>query len=138
MTKEELASQLDGAEYPLRISEDMRKLAKASGLVVVYGASDDLMEFDGAIHDEIGAYEGTTARLHRTDILQPHDDCDCEYCGYKVLAAKCAAIKAIWDQDGYAWVYETNIPHATFEILDGGGRYCRGIVLSVEDLPVVL
>jgi hypothetical protein len=47
MAKEQLAAILDGSEYPLHINKEIKELLKSAGLVVVYGASDDLMEFDG-------------------------------------------------------------------------------------------
>ena len=51
MTAAKLAEQLNGIEYPASISRDLEAQAKAAGLVIVFGASDDLMEFRGAIHD---------------------------------------------------------------------------------------
>jgi hypothetical protein len=138
MTKDHLAALLDGQEYPLSMSRELEATAKANGLVVIYGASDDLMEFSGAIRDEIGAYEGTTAYLHSTDILQPHQGCECEYCGYKALKKQCAEIKAVWHDNGdYSWTFTTKIPHAEFDIVEEGEKYCRGIVISTADLPVV-
>lgn len=52
MQANELAARLDGAEYPLRPSRELLAEAKAAGLVIVYGASDDLMEFDGAMKEQ--------------------------------------------------------------------------------------
>ena len=61
MTKEELAVKLNGSEYPLLLSETSKKEIRAAGLVVVYESSYNLMVFDGAICDEVGSCEGTTA-----------------------------------------------------------------------------
>ena len=44
-------------------AETEKQIAKDSGLVIVYGASDDLMEFEGAIEDEIGCYDGDTIHI---------------------------------------------------------------------------
>ena len=137
MTKEELALQITGREYPLELLPAEKRFAKDSGLVIVYGASDDLMEFEGAIEDEIGAYEGTTARIHQGGVLQRHYDCECEYCGYKTFAKQSSTIKAVWGKGGYLWTYKTDIPHATFEIVRGKDKYCRGIVISLADLPKI-
>lgn len=43
-------------------------------------------------------------------------------------------IESIRDTDGYVFIYETEIPHATFDIMNGDEKYCRGIVFSKEDL----
>lgn len=63
MNAKELAAALNNSVYPFRIHKDFIDAAKEAGLVIVYGASDDLMEFEGAIRDELGAYEGATAYL---------------------------------------------------------------------------
>jgi len=45
------------------------------------------------------------------------------------------AVDALWaKEDGYSWTYRTDIPHATFEIVEDGEPYCRGIVIDVADL----
>jgi hypothetical protein len=136
MTKEDFAARITGREYPFDLTKEEKQDARAAGLVVVFGSSDDLMEFRGAINDELGAYEGAAARLHRTDILPQHSDCGCEYCGYKALKKQCAEIKAVWHDEGeYSWTFTTKIPHATFEIVEDGDKYCRGLVISTADLP---
>jgi len=58
MNVKQLAELLNGTEYPLRISNELSKQAADHGLVIVYGASDDLVEFAGAINDELCAYDG--------------------------------------------------------------------------------
>ena len=138
MTKEQLADQLTGREYPFSLTAAEKYTAKSSGLVVVYGASDDLVEFEGSINDERGAYEGTVVKIHRLDILPSHADCNCEYCGYPLIEKQCASIEAVWSEGGYSWTYKTDIPHATFEIVEGDDKYCRGMVIDVKDLPVLV
>lgn len=54
MTLKEFAKTLDGTEYngyPI-FSKEVIGTAKENGFVIVTGASDDLMEFDGAIYGE--------------------------------------------------------------------------------------
>lgn len=136
MNAKELAAQLNGAEYPLSIGSVIRAQARDIGLVIVYGGSDDLMEFDGAIHDEIGAYEGVTAYLTATGLLE--NDCDNDECPhFEKLKATAATIEALWDPgEGYSWKYQTTIPHETFEIVEDGEPYCRGIVFALADVEV--
>ena len=58
MTKEELAEKLNGMEYRTDIPKELIEQAKENGLVVVYGYSDDLIEFEGAFYDEGSCYKG--------------------------------------------------------------------------------
>jgi hypothetical protein len=74
MTKEELAAILNDREYGAEITEIEAKLAKKDGLVVVFGHSDDCVEFRGAIEDE--AY-GDSILVSKDGIYQRIcEDCD--------------------------------------------------------------
>lgn len=137
LTKEQMADRLNSREYGSEIDSDEQRIAKESGLVVIYGASDDLCEFDGAISNEGDCYNGGTFYLSRAGLLEPHDEkeCECDHCGYKSKKAQCAKVEAVWGEDGYSWTYRTDIPHATFDIGEDGEKYCRGIVIDIADLP---
>lgn len=136
MTREEFAARIAGREYPFYPSLEGKDVqdAKKNGLVIIFGLSDDLMEFRGAIDGELSAYDGATAYVHRTDILPDHTDCECDFCGYGKMKSKCAVVKLIWS-DTIAWTLETAIPHATFDIMEDGELWSKGIVISVSDLP---
>jgi len=135
----EVAAELTGKEYPLRIPDHLCIAAKNAGIVFVYGASDDLMEFDGAISEEIGARGDDVAFVHSGALL-PDFDTLCDERDEDGLEAyfqakpKCQPIKAVWDRDGISWQYETDIPHATFDVMEDGEVYCRGIVFRLEDV----
>lgn len=131
MIEKEIAEKLDGIEYAEEISKDIIEYAKENGIVIVFGASDDLMEFRGAINDEAGCYGGGPVYFNRSGELRSLcDSKDCPY--FDAMRKKASKINAIWDSEGYSWVYETDIPHETFEILEDGEKYCRGIVFSVD------
>lgn len=135
MTKETFAELLTCREYGNEIERHEEQTAKENGLVVVFGYSDDYTEFRGAIYDELGSgkHEFTKAGVFKheddVEVLEKYDN--------PVTFNK---IKAVWnpkDDTGKAfasWAYETDIPHATFDILDEGMLYCRGIVFSINDL----
>ncbi len=135
MTKDTLAAQLHGQQYPIRIPQSLAAEAKAAGLVIVFGASDDLMEFRGAIHEELDAYEGRETLL-TTEGLFEELTCECRY--YRAAKARAeqdgASLRAVWDAEGYSWIYDTTIPHAPFDILEGDDTYCRGIVFALADV----
>ena len=133
ITKEQLAEKLNCREYRQEITKSEQKEAAESGLVVVFGASDDLIEFRGAIDNEQGAWEGGDFYINNDGKLFDEDHEDC--CKYKTKAREAAhKITAIWARADYSWIYETKIPHATFKIMEDGTKYCRGIVFSLQDI----
>lgn len=136
MTKEEMAALLNGRQYRNEITKDECELAKQNNLVVVFGASDDLVEFRGAIYDEEGCYDGGEIYINGGGILPYHEtNCECEYCGYEAQLEYAKLLKVIWcEEDGYSWTYEFDLPYATFDIMDDGEKYCRGIVFSMDDI----
>lgn len=147
ITKEEFAQRLTGREYTDEISRAEEAEAKASGLLVVFGASDDLMEFRGALRDEANAYEGATARISKEAKLHPddldeHEEFLKEHGLYDAFMARFGnEIKAAWcphKEDPAApkcsWLITTELPHATFDVMEDGDLYCRGIVINTKDL----
>ena len=143
MTPKALAEALTGIEYSEVVrglyGSDLMKLAKAHGLVVAYGFSDDLLEFHGAMYDEFSCYEGGTVLIDADGLLPPFEvasedeDASRRYFERK---PKARAIEAVWDcdADGYAWTIKTDIPHETFAILEDGAGFSRGIVFAMADL----
>ncbi|EKT4476601.1 hypothetical protein LU640_29290 [Pseudomonas monteilii] len=137
MTKEELAAQLNGLEYTTRIPGALIVAAQSAGLVILCGASDDLMEFYGARREEIGCYAGGTAFVDAGGVLPDRDclDGDEELAEYVQRQKLAKPIEALWCKEpGYSWTYKTDIPHATFEVVEDEEPYCRGIVFALADL----
>ena len=100
MTAKELAEILSGREVGEEIIWGEERDIKDAGLVVVYGYSDDNVEFRGAIDDEVGAYNGTTVYLTLAGVLQ-EPDCDWEDCPYFAKEReKAKTIKAVWHDGG--------------------------------------
>lgn len=132
-----LAERLNGVEigdeYSTITPED-----KANGLVVVYGASDDLMEFVGAIEDEIDCCDGGTAYIINKKVLDEGNfECGCIWAEKARLdaIAQASTIDALWcEVDGYSWTYQTDIPHVCFDVMEDGEKYCRGIVFDLGSL----
>lgn len=131
----EAASKLDGSEYGKEGSRELFLAMKEAGLVAVFGASDDLMEFRGAINDEVGAYDGSEAYLTSSGLLE--NDCNSDTCPHFERAKeKAAVIEAIWSEDDFSWVYRTDIPHAKFVVKEDGENYCEGIVFELASVHV--
>lgn len=135
MNIQEVADLLNGVQYGEEgkiLTLEYCKQLRREGIVVVRGYSDDLVEFDGAISDELGAYD------HYFDSKGlVRNECDHDNCPYfeKVMKEVKYYVKPQWcEVDDYSWAYDTNIPHAAFDVLEGTDKYCRGIVFKLSDL----
>jgi hypothetical protein len=126
---------LTGREYPFDLSREEKLTAKEEGFVVVYGASDDLMEFDGAEYDEFGCYGGGTAYVDKDGLID--NGCG-KYDEYETMKRKETAktIEAIWCPKGINanWIYKTEIPHETFKIMVDDDLYCIGLVFDLKEV----
>lgn len=137
MTIQEFAKQLDGLEYPVRVPSLISNEALQAGIVIVFGASDDLIEFEGAISDEAGVNNGGSVMVSQTGLLTDFEQVDKNdkeaLREYFANEGKGREIEALWGEGEYSWTYKTDIPHATFEVMEDGDKYCRGIVFKLSD-----
>lgn len=137
MTADELALELNGRQYRDEMTPAEEKAAKAAGLVVVFGASDDLMEVRGAVCDEFDACGGGSFLIDARGVLpyERDDDWDdAEMLNYLTRKKHAREVEAMWGEDGaYSWTFKTDIPHATFDVLEDDDKYCRGIVFRLAD-----
>ena len=140
LTKEQLAETLNGNEYGNEITKEQEQQAKESGLVVVFGYSDDNMELRGALDDVFDCYNGGEIKFTKEGKEIDEDDMGVleKYNAVPPLNT----IEAIWGE-GYdtgegdercSWQYKTDIPHSTFRVMEDGELYCVGIVFNVSDL----
>ena len=155
LTKEDLAAKLNGIEYRDSIPEELLETAKKNKLVILHGASDDLVELLGAITEEHGI--DSVIRLSRNGV--PESDCVDENCPYHRRWLKAALkrgevreIRIFWggesgnetmDAAKYAelgkptWCFETEMAHSTFDMFDTYGEdrefFCRGIVIDLDE-----
>lgn len=148
MTINKFAEMLNGREYGAELSKEDEKLADDLGFIVVIGCSDDLIELYGAMREEGDVYNGGTVHLTKEGLcFDDYDDARgcadgrkiCPYaerCANGTINKKCSSITAVWCPDDLncSWKYETDIPHATFDIFEDGELYCRGIVFEANSL----
>lgn len=137
MTKEELAKQIDGIEYPAEeIRTEFAKVARDAGLVIAYGQSDDLLEFEGAIRDEVGAYDSHTEPLNANGLIT--HECDDEDCPHerriKEAAKNWVKAERCPDDAPVSWRITASVPVASFNIMEDGEVYCQCIVFAFADL----
>jgi hypothetical protein len=124
-----MADEMNGIEYydsefDTAISE-YSKRAKRQGLVILLAHGDDCIEFRGGITREIDAWGGITIYLkppNRVWLKRTKGSSPIE------------AIYDTWDADGYLWVFNTDIPHFTFDVFKQSQKFCRGIVFALSEL----
>ena len=117
--------------YWFDLTQSQKEFCKNHDIVVVYGYSDDNVEFDGAIRKEVDAWEGAEIYV---DANGPIESCECE-CKYsRAVLKKAKKIEAFWCLDGWNWSFKTDIPHETFEFYSDGDPYCKGIVFYRKDM----
>ena len=153
----EIAAQLNNIEYPCRIDDSIIEQAKANNIVIVFGASDDLIEFRGAINDENGIGEEDVTLIDNEGVLhigangyftdlkyQPDSISECRKAidrfdnSVPVASVWCPNNKqsGLWlpnDGSGPSWVYSVpeHIEWEPFNVMEDGSLYCVGIVFKL-------
>lgn len=134
------ANKLNGREYGNEISRSEMLEVQNDNVIIVFGSSDDELEFRGLIYDEVSAYEGTEVKI--TDKLKifsiEENRCSFEYNSEQIQRMK--TISAVWcpkDKNGEiytSWEIKTTIEHSIFNIYEDGELLCIGIVFDKEAL----
>jgi len=123
ITLKEFAQMLHGRACDFSLTPDELELAKQKGFVVVYGESDDRVEFVGAISAE--GHTNPLAKNSPAGILAlsgAGELLDEDSITYKEhIKQNRNAIKIFYfSKDGLSWAFETDIPHETFLTYEGG------------------
>lgn len=128
------AELLNDREYMEELSEEEAKELKKDGIIVLFGASDDLCELRGAMNDEFDCWEGgrfayVEERVCFVDVNYYKDNPD------ELIKIDLSARPYIDIEFGKnGWKYKLpNIPQADFNILDNGEQYCVGKVFYKFD-----
>lgn len=125
MNIKEFAKSISGKEYgyPQFTKEEIEK-AKENGFIIAYCSCLKWIEFDGSMRCTADCLEGVACfNLHNHYI--PGLDDDISFYKNKI---------SVFCGNQATWSCETEIPHETFMIYEGGEPYCRGIVFSIDDV----
>lgn len=127
ITKEQLAAQINGRQYRDELTRKESEQAETSNLLVIYGASDDLLEFRGMIEDEAGAWDGTKVWVTKDRDIKEKKPSD-----------KSFEVRALWCVDGKTspWHIEVDVPYAEFLIMEDDDTFCRGVVVDFTEIFV--
>ena len=131
LTLAEAALALHGNQYREEGTLELFEQCKEAGIVVVFGASDDLIEFRGAIYDETPTGE---VYLDADGFIPNKCDCDdCPYFAARISAGDHTTLKSNFGAEDYTFTYDINVTHDVFDIMEDDDKYCRGIVFHLSE-----
>ncbi|MBE5801087.1 MAG: hypothetical protein E7319_02255 [Clostridiales bacterium] len=135
MTTKEVAAMLTQRAYGSEVTREETKQFAEAGIVVVYGYSDDCVEFVGAVESEIGVWnERDIPLLNGEPFFVPcADDCEDNHC--VLLKETSKRLKHIYSKfSGNGWEFDADFPHEKFCIFEDGDIFGEGLVYALADL----
>ena len=134
MLLKEFAKILTNREYDYpQYSKEELQVAKDNNFVIVSGASDDLVEFEGAICSEGDCWEGGTINFE--PVVNGRVLYDDEINSHEHLSFEAKWCK---EKDNnnciIPWTYDVPFKHEDFIIYEDGKPYCRGFVFSLDSI----
>lgn len=128
LTRDEAAARINGREYLQEITKGLAAEMKASGLVAIFGSSDDLLEFAGAISEEVGAYSGALVHISPKGNVIPDDSDIPESVGS-------IWVEATRSPNGIeaSWLITSEAAGSPFDIMEDGELFCRGLVIDLGE-----
>ena len=132
------AARLLNCDEDIPGNGDLYRRMAESGLVAIYGLSDDLIEVRGACHAEISALMGNFREDDRQDLRFTSKGLVADYDPDTVPATPTLFRQvdvSFCPPSDFWWTFETDLPHATFVTRSHGEPFSRGIVFSLSDIP---
>lgn len=132
----DFAKKIDGVEYGelIHIKNKFAVEAKDNGFVIVYGASDDLIEFDGAYQEEV--YIGMDGGIGTFDFDGTSDDGKKH--NHKVVGYWCGKVNGkqikSWEPTQAVWEISVSMPSEPFNIYEDGEVFCVGCIFKISDM----
>ena len=131
MTKEEWAAALNGREYTKEITRQEEREAKEDKMLIVFGASDDLIELRGVTSDEVGG-PGKVQIGRNGGVVQELEEAEELIRQGWTPPTVILEITATWcpDDPKTSWLITSSSEAAPFDIMEDGELYCRGVVID--------
>jgi hypothetical protein len=157
MTAEEFARLLDGREYGDEMSKEENELAAENRLFVFFGQGDDELKCSGIISFCMNAVGGSELEIvtYLSDLewwrpftqdmketlkeIKEYEESigfksrhpENDYDNFLKIAKRFTVKAELFPEDPDAtWLITTDVPHATFDIMEDGDLFCRGIVVA--------
>ena len=156
-TIEDLAKLLDGNTYRDELYNEygmnIYDICEKNKWVIVYGASDDLIEFEGIISDEDGAWNGALCKLVKPGDFYLEDADDETYKKakdymfvsitedeLKVLKNNnykdTCVVEMLWCPDGTDMSWQVNVkgaPFVKFNVMEDDEVYCEAAIIDLSN-----
>lgn len=141
ITKEELAAKLNLIGRRDVMPLKLVNLARQNGLVIAYGESDDTLQLEGAISDEVGAGNRTMYYIKNG---RPYSnpcryfsagDEECIHYNEWTRTANYIEVSYSEKPDDITWKIYSDMPFSPFDILgDGESKsiFCRAAVIDIR------
>lgn len=140
MKAKQFARFLNGREYGSEITKEEEVSAKRDNLVIIYGYSDDLAEFRGAIDDEISACDGREIAVFNGNLIDEYS-IDNDKHVFKKYGIKFPSpdvvVEVFWcpeDLDASWLITVQGAEGHHFDIFEDGDLYCRGVVFVLPEV----
>ena len=155
-TIEDLAKLLDGNEYGGELQNEyginIHEICEKKGWIIAYGASDDLLEIEGAIRDELGANDGSLVQFYKKGSFYPEYDEEDVYHKAKEdifypideLTLKktketnykdTVVIESLWCPEGTDMSWQINVagaPCVKFNVMEDEEVYCEAAIIDMS------
>ena len=155
-TIEDLAKLLDGNVYRDELYNeygiDVYDICEKNKWVIVYGASDDLIEFEGIISDEDGAWNGALCKLVKPGDFYLEDADDetykkaKDYMFVSIIEDELKVLKnnnyndtcvveMLWCPDDTDMSWQVNVkgaPFTKFNVMKGEEVYCEAAIVDLS------
>lgn len=124
ITAQQIADMIEGRKYGEEITKEIEAIAKDNDILILFGASDDLLEFRGAVHDEYDCHRGGYCYVTKKGRIT------------KKAKNTRLKIEALWGGDAsgeVSWEIIPDTTHVRFNIFDQcGEHYCIGAVVDLK------
>lgn len=122
---------------------DLFSIAKDQGWLVVYGHSDDCIEFEGCFRDET-YYDSNKFVLDKHGLIPSWSEIDHEdekACEEYFKRKKSTPLLTLYvfdnkdyEDEKFMWVFDSTHQNHKFKIYDGDDPFCVGLVIDFKKL----
>jgi hypothetical protein len=135
---EQLANRLDNNQYGSEVSDADRQFAIDNNLLIVHGASDDIIVLDGIINDECYSHKLTFCDNFKVYPKHVIDDFEKTLLKFELKLQETLKIKFLLntkfpDIDGFKFFITQNseqVEYEYFNILEDDNFYGQGLVIK--------
>ena len=132
-----VAKKLQGCQYRDELTGREEVVLEKNRIVVAFGRSDDVIQFNGAVSDETGAWRQSETYFTRDGILKNEcEEYDCPNFRKFLESVKYGTVTSETDHDKYGCTHylTADFPHHKFDVMEDGEKYCVGIAFSLDDV----